>query len=618
MAIIKMNENDKKKLDEDIKKIINERRSLKEIVDKITISKVTEIVMNIYSNKEIEKYFMNYIEENFTDERIKISNRIFYISIFGKDAGNIKWIQRHKEYEKLTYLAVDNSYKIQKEKFIKENRKFMNLDKDEWCLYFLKGTALNSRTFSFSLINSPSLRKEVKMLFKYKLWNEDNFRSDRGIALITTGLNIIMDKYKNIMHFKDIDISHVNYLCTILESDEIKSQFDKKLSVSSIRKCTQGLGGVVNYLIELDGYKNKPIHNYFQDITYNNTSSMEKNTEIIPGEVINQIHMYVDELYNDYRLLYEILEKTGLRIKEVTHLEKDCLKPSGEKDYYILEYTPYKILVKLRKAGLSEKGHIAINRDLAERILKRIEEKKELMELGETQYFFINPYNEKGKRTAMLQESEFVAAINRIIKKHDIVDINNDLWHFTSRQTRKTLAVNLAENGATQQEIANQFGHLDTRTTEKYYAEVRQKKLAELNSKFFKNKFKVLLGEENLKYYTEEERRTLYVDFAMEFRDVEFGKCTKHISEGSCGNRSGTTSCATCSKLCTGEKYLSKWIELRDSQIRIVQGLTKIYEKEEISKEEYMNFIEFKKENTLLLKYETVINKIKEDSDNVE
>lgn len=197
-----------------------------------------------------------------------------------------------------------------------------------------------------------------------------------------------------------------------------------------------------------------------------------------------------------------------------------------------------------------------------------------------------------------------------MIKKYQICKEDGELWHYTSRQSRKTLAVTLIEQGASSNEIAMQFGHSDIRTTEKYYAEVRKKRLAELNSEFFKKRFKVLVGEDNLKCYSVEERRQLYVDFALNTREVEFGKCSKHISEGPCGVRAGSISCATCTKLCTGTKYIDKWTELVTSQRNIVNELLRIYGEEGIEEKDFMEFIEYKREIHLLNSYTSVVTNI--------
>ena len=56
-------------------------------------------------------------------------------------------------------------------------------------------------------------------------------------------------------------------------------------------------------------------------------------------------------------------------------------------------------------------------------------------------------------------------------------------------------------------------------------------RLAELNTEFFRKKFDLLLSEEQLSKYSEEERRLLYIDFRLEQRKVELGYCLQKLAD---------------------------------------------------------------------------------------
>ncbi|WP_455715802.1 tyrosine-type recombinase/integrase [Anaerosporobacter sp.] len=375
----------------------------------------------------------------------------------------------------------------------------------------------------------------------------------------------------------------------------------------------QIISAVIECLMKIDNYAYPPKANYAREFQFRNTKAMIKNTEIIPDSVAEQLDNHFHELGSNYRLIYEILKDTGLRLKEVIFLEADCLTESKvDKKYYVLEYTPYKILNKLKLSGKPCKQIVLINALLANKLYLKIKMTESLRVRSESNYIFLSQKTKARNSIdiAMAQESNYVDAVNRIIKKHNILGEDGELWYYTARQARKTLAVIMADNGATSQEIASQLGQHDKRTTEKFYAEVRKKRMAQLNSDYYKKKFALYVGDENLKQYSEEERRQLYVDFAMNVREVEFGQCSKHISEGPCGKRVGKSNCATCPKLCTGKKYLNKWIELRDSQKYIIDALIKAYKHYNIT--DYEGFVEYRKEMKLLSDYQAVIDKINE------
>lgn len=568
-----------------------------------TIIKALEDEME---EQEIQQFYHDFAQKAFTTKRVKVSNHKFYEALFGKNASYYKPSPFFKyNHEKLITLAVDEVLERQKEAFIKTNRKEMDLRNDTWVLYFLKGPSLNKREFDFRKIKSKTLRNEAKIYFKHILYHENNFRNDKGFALVVTGLNLFTTHYSDIHYVKDIEELHGRFLITILQTDEIKSQRKESLSVNSIRKMVQKIGMIAEHLRHQEKYAMKPLSNPFENIVFHNVDKMSKNTEIIPEEVGMQLDEVYHELNDNYRLLFEILTHTGLRIKEVSHLKQDCIQPSKTSDeYMLLTYTPYKILNELKKKSKSTTAINAIRKELAVKIQEQIRSTIKQREQTDTDYIFFTRKTKNGERYSLIQENSFVQAVNRLIEDHQICDEHGQLWKYTSRQSRKTIAVELAENGATSQEIARQLGHLDTRTTDEYYAEVRKKKLAELNSKFFKKKFDMFVGEENLALYTEEERRQLYVDFSLNSRDVEFGKCSKHVSEGPCGVRKGNMSCATCSKLCTGSSFLDKWKELVESQQAILDELIRIYEKENIT--DYEDFIEYKREKHLLNTYQSV------------
>lgn len=595
-----------------------ERGSLANLVGRFGFTTCVNKLQELYTIEELKQYLHDYCMRTFYDKRIIISRNAFSESFLGKKLGGFKATNTNTiMFQELINTVIKQVYELEKKDFIATNRKEMHLENDVWRLCFCKGPALNKRDFDFINVNSSTLRKEVKMYYKAILWYEVDFRNDRGFALLYAALNLITSVDGTITHFKDITPNHIRRLISSIESEELTTQFGKGYTIESMRKMVQQIGKVIDYLMTVEGYAYTPNSNPTEGFQFRNTKSMVSNTDAIPDIVIEQLDKYCYELEDSYGLIYEILAATGLRAKEAIYLEVDCLKQSEENElYYVLEYTPYKIVNKLKKTSKINKQITIVDKEIAVKIYNQIEKTKELRQAENTNYIFLRQVNSGTDNTmvALPQVSNFVSAVNKVISNHNICDESGELWHYTSRQARKTLGVRLAENGATSQQIANQLGHLDFRTTEKYYAEVRQKRLMELNTDFFNKKFELLLGKEQLATYTEEERKGLYIDFALNVREVEFGQCTKHMSEGPCGKRTGATHCAICPKLCTGKKYLTKWLELRDCQQEIVDNLLSIYKREGV--ENYEEFIEYRKEMSKLNRYELVVQAIQEQKGN--
>ncbi len=559
---------------------------------------------------ELTIEYIRYQAEQFTEVRNKIGIGKLVKKIYGIEMGYFAVVDDVKSFASIIQQLVDQEYMNQCKVFVSNNYKEMSLKNEVWNLFWTKGPGLNSRAFDFTKINNPNLRREVMLYFKEKLKVETDFRSDRNLAVITSGMNFICSHNPKIQTCLEISKNDVSALLLHLET-EAKTQHNKDLTPSTIRKTVQSCGMVVRFII--DYYKNngtksyKDINNPFDEVKFFNIRNMEENSKPIPDIVFEQLKCYKEELNPRHQLLCDIFEMTGLRAKEVVNLKEDDVYYHKEFKVWVLQYIPFKTLKFRRKNNMPDHHPIVIPENLALAIKKQEEETKKLRDELNLPFIFINKSN-IGHRFSITQVQAFVDTLNRLAKKHNIVDDNGELWHFTSRQYRKTVAVIMIENGASEQEISSRFAHLDDRTAKIFYAEVRKMRLSELNTKFFEKKFDLTLGEEQLSLYTEEERRVLYVDFCLKYREVELGICSKHMSQGPCGLRVGKTNCATCRNLCTGLKYLDKWIALRDSQKKIVDGLLDVYSKENLT--DYEDYKEYKRELHLLKSYQDVVDNI--------
>lgn len=551
------------------------------------------MVFNSIDKDIIEKYYLNMIKENFHNKRIKLNKKYLLICMFGLYEP-IYWNENFDKNFFDSILEKESEY--QKEYFIKTNIEEMDFNSDIWTLYSIDGLKLTSFEMDFSDIKSNGLKKEYKMFIK----NEYNPLKITNIidhlAGVRIALNFLYENY-NINFFKEISDIQVSMLRRYLETNT-------KYSPLTIKIIFQKLKYANNYLMNLKNYKQAPKKNYFEKVSFYNLTAIINNTDYIPDEVIEQLELYINELPEIYRLIYKLFAYTGCRTKEIIHLKLSDMEYYNE-EFAKLKYIPYKILSAKIKNSLPIHNTVMIPIMLFNELKTYIDNTQYIRDKYSTDYIFA--IEEHNKSTLPIG-TNISREINYIIKNHNICDLNGNLWNFTNKQMRKTIAVQLIEEGATIKQVQQQLGHIHQDTTTKFYAEVKLLKLSELNSKFFEKKFNLKVGEENLKLYSEEERKKLYIDFCMNNREVEFGHCTKHLSEGMCGERVGDTNCANCSKLCTGVKYLDKWISLRNSEQDIINKLIEFYKENNIS--DYDEFIEYKRELYLLKSYQNVIDKI--------
>jgi site-specific recombinase XerD len=335
----------------------------------------------------------------------------------------------------------------------------------------------------------------------------------------------------------------------------------------------------------------RPYHNPFTQFRFVNLEAYKTNTAIIPEIVIEGIDRHLDDLNETYQLIYRIFAHTGMRMKEALFLEIDCIEPSRYDNLSQIKYTPYKVLSARRKAGLEDCHRVLVPASLAADILEYAKKTQKYRNTSGLPYIFLNA--KYHGRINMSSMGSFVHAVNKLIKNYNICDENGKPWHFTTRQSRKTLAVTLIENGASTAELAYWLGHLASSTAMRYYAEVRHMKLAQLNTAFFKKQFDLLLSKQQLETFTEEERKLLYIDFRLERRRVEFGFCLLRPSDGECPVRHSLYNCVNCRHLCTGKKYLEYWQQLLDEQTLYLNELLRIYTESGIL--EYMDFKEYRK-----------------------
>jgi integrase len=519
-------------------------------------------------------------------------------------------------YKELHTIA-NKEYEYQCSYFPKMNNKRLIMEQDQWTMYFMRGVSLKGREIDFSKIKCSTLRYEIKLYYREcVLKYRQNFEAvNSNINLVAESINFLTDICPYVKYFADVDITHAVAIENFLEYDCMSYKNDT-LSVQTIATIFSELRGVIDFLKEnaLEQYElgksvyyPVPQSNPFREVKFVNSANMHKNTEVIPEEVMNQLLSHKDELKPIHQLEFSIMNDTAMRAKEVLMLEADCLNGGTNEIYYI----PYKTVSARRKKALPDRRLNYVTDDVRILIEEQIDKTSELREKFNIPYIFINDTN--AISSMMPSSAGFCYAINKLIEKYDIRDYDNNLWRFNCRQSRKTVARTMILNDATPMEIMAVLGHTNPNTAYKHYEELEKMKLEDMNTDFYKKQFEVSIGEENLANFSEEERRALYIDFRLSYRDVELGKCTKGFHEKPCGKITGKISCGLCSKCATGKKYLPEWIKLKNSQEILVKELVMNFEKENITG--YEDFVEYKREVYFLDTYTDVVQRLENERD---
>lgn len=589
----------------EIESMIAENESLGAIADKIGTRMATECAM-----KSQHRQLMPYLTRKartFTDNRTIITAQSYYRIILGNKIS----MNRNRFFESFVERVdevLESEYALQCRRFPRENEKELTGSKDIWKIFFMHGPTLCFQTIDFTRISCPSLRMEVKSYMRCRL-RKGQAKGEKGIYSISEALNCLSESNPSIHFFTDI--SEIDAKTLYMKMEKTCGNTEGK-AVSEIMRTFSMLSLIFEYLMGDERENNLktpvPLINPFGKFRFHNAREYKVRTEVIPESVIEQLEMHLEELDESQRLIYHIFSQTGMRMKEVLFLEESCLEETQYEGLMQIRYTPYKTLKARRKKGAPDYHRVFISQELAEDIRNEIRKRQDWrQELG-VPYIFVN--KRPGFRASMLNMGNYILLMNKLIKENHICGEDGELWRFTSKQQRKTLAVTLIENGGTVEELAYWLGHLSRNTAANYYAEVRKMKLAELNTKFFQEKFDLLLSGEQLAEYSEEERRLLYMDFRLDQRRVEFGFCMKKMAEGGCRQRNSLYNCVNCRNLCTGKKYLSHWLELLESQVLTVQVMEAKYRLAGIT--EYQSFKEYEKAVFLRECYKNIVERIKE------
>jgi len=570
---------------------------------------VVNVIEFMLENPPALEQYMASMASAFTDRRQQISYRSLLLSMFHYEMASLSIYDL--EFRNMLTGIVERERRIQRQVFLAENHLQIDPRSDVWKLYEPHGDALRSNAIDFSKIQQPSLRHEMKYYLKH-IFESRGKISAPHFCCQYQALNALTAVNPRIQYFADISESDARALVLFLEATE--KEDGSPLSQYYIARAVNSVRRVIYYL--MSDFRDKRIHapkpymNPFAMITFRNLRQYNTPTTVIPEAVVEQIDQFSTELSPLHKLLYDIFANTGLRLKEVFFLENDCVEPSHYPEIFQLKFKPYKVLTSRRKHGAGEYHRVMISQKLADKLSKHIADTSNTRRTANSPYIFLS--QRTGYETVVMDSQPFIKSVRGIIKRHNICGEDGDLWHFTSRQFRKTIAVKLIENGATTAELAYWLGHLCSDTAAKYYAEVRKMKLAELNTRFFLEKFDLIISEEGLEEYTEEERRLLYADFRLGQRRVEFGFCMIKAADGPCLNRSSVYNCVNCRNLCTGKQYLPYWNELLEQQRTVMEKLVAAYRADGIS--DCTKYAEYKQELRLLNGYEDIVKAICERS----
>lgn len=478
-------------------------------------------------------------------------------------------------------------------------------DKAEVWIYVPNGESFTGRRLDFSVLDGAGALQRDARGFMRALYAE---AAAVGNPSALRRIPTTMDHVLSMLSFLagEYGIARAEDVCETHVLALLSHMGKEGYAPGSLRRYLSSCRSFFRHLAASGRLESDPTAN----LTVKSGMGYSRATPEIPEDVLVFLEEHIDEMGSSAcRLMFKLAMETGWRLSDIRSIRVgDITDKDPASGMPQIKTRSPKTAASRIKLRLGDKVFAVISPGLHGEIAAYIEETSALREMYgvETLFFCIT----NGVKTEF-PATTFNGAINRLLERYGMQSIDEGWEAFTSRQTRKTVAVELISSGAPLAAVQKQLGQVAPATTGRYYAHVRSKRLAELNSEFYQQRFGLLIESGRLDLYTEEERRWLYVDFCTNRRNVELGVCSKHPSEGRCADL-GNISCASCPKLCTGRAFQARWEELYEDSSRLLAQFEGKYAELGIPRDEYEGYTEYAQERALNERYRAVLDAIEE------
>ena len=407
----------------------------------------------------------------------------------------------------------------------------------------------NKFKFDFSYIDSNN----IKNVFKTYIWK--NYKE--GNKTLSSLYSENTSNFKRVNYFLELNkISSLNQL-TNKEIDNLLSYLNtltnpknnKQYSTSMKRDCLKTLKNIIRWG-QLYLPNEVPKIEIFTGNEYTGINRKLK-IDFIPDEVLEKINRALvneENPYAKYGII--ILQSTGMRIGDMLKLTTDCIKPHLINGYTLTWYDH-----KNRK----ERQPMPIPNECAIAVEKLIKHTKELREQADDRikdYLFIHkPTIGRGTNVLkIIPGRTYEYWLDSFIKNNNIKDANGEYYNLTSHQFRRTFATDMLSKGTDLKAIQEVLGHSSAMTTDKHYADVKDKERAEV----FKNIG--IIGNINKvdeAVITDKNDLIWFKENKDKGARMEDGYCTKPCTDGKiCDRLLKRQKCYTCRRYITTPEYL--------------------------------------------------------------
>jgi integrase/recombinase XerD len=193
----------------------------------------------------------------------------------------------------------------------------------------------------------------------------------------------------------------------------------------------------------------------------------------IPESVVDQLLAHQHALAEPFRSMLLVILEIGCRVGELCELSIDCLSQELG-NYYLTRFArkqrkTLKVPISPEIASVIQAAQLRAKAEYGDDVMY-------LFPKNAVKPFSLGTFNRK---------------INDYINKQQITDESGQLWHFTSKQCRHTVATRLINSGVSQPTIQRFLGH-ETPTMTDVYAQIHDQTLKKA---FFEYQNRIKNGE---------------------------------------------------------------------------------------------------------------------------
>ncbi len=261
--------------------------------------------------------------------------------------------------------------------------------------------------------------------------------------------------------------------------------------------------------------------------------------DYIPDYVLEQLFTNINDLPKDVIPVVWVAFKTGLRISDVLGLTTDCLiKLNGK----------YSIMTDIEKTYVQ--GHrIPIDEELANLLAVLIQRAKENSNQDNNPEGFIFIRYRGSRKGKPYSQMWIGKELNILAKKKNIVDENENLFHFKTHQFRHTYAIKMLNGGADILTVQELLAHASPEMTLRYAKLLDDTKRKAFESVINQGVFSFDLNGEVQEIKAGEDipediLQALWQDHKLNAMDNPYGTCHARL-KGDCPHMEAPP-CLTC------------------------------------------------------------------------